>query len=305
MQTSEFLQAPVIHLSRPRASRASTYSDAQSFRRPLRSSPLAGPRPVTAPSGTRPAGPGSLAPIEDPRRFYNNRRVSSTPSLAALKELESENNPDAPPLPSMSRPSSPTSSINSDSWHSRHSSSSSVPSPPSRRASWLTDTPYDETPRFSRLGMSSTTVTMPLTVKQHRRMSRASLPAASPLHSPISSLSSLSVESIQTTASEDYDRAVPVAITLTIHDDNKSSAFTIPAFPPDKKHRSEKRGSTWSKMFATVGYSRPNSPLQIKTSPKQTHPVVTPTLRTQRSIWRRFLPNKRHGDRKDLYPSEN
>jgi len=39
---------------------------------------------------------------------------------------------------------------------------------------WLTTNTYDTTPRFSRLGLASTNVVLPVSVREHRRLSRAS-----------------------------------------------------------------------------------------------------------------------------------
>lgn len=54
------------------------------------------------------------------------------------------------------------------------STASTTRSPPSltRDNSWYTANPYDVTPRFSRLGLSGSTVVMPLSPKEHRKLSR-------------------------------------------------------------------------------------------------------------------------------------
>ena len=64
--------------------------------------------------------------------------------------------------------SSKDTSCNSSTSEFTNSRSSSQP----QVNSWYTSNTYDVTPRFSRLGLSSSTVVMPLSPKEHRRVSR-------------------------------------------------------------------------------------------------------------------------------------
>ena len=64
-----------------------------------------------------------------------------------------------------------SSSLNSQ-HTSRSSSASELASPTHDHNSWYTANPYDVTPRFSRLGLSASTVVMPVSAKEHRRLSR-------------------------------------------------------------------------------------------------------------------------------------
>ena len=65
--------------------------------------------------------------------------------------------------------SSNTTSRNSSTSDFTHSRSASQ----TQDNSWYTVNPYDVTPRFSRLGLSSPAVVMPLSPKEHRRLSRS------------------------------------------------------------------------------------------------------------------------------------
>ena len=82
---------------------------------------------------------------------------------------------------------------------SRNSSTSEftnsrAPSQP-QADSWYTANTYDVTPRFSRLGLSSSTVVMPLSAKEHRRLSRRSTTTLSKMMSSTTNSSTPSLPS--------------------------------------------------------------------------------------------------------------
>ena len=88
-----------------------------------------------------------------------------------------------PPIPTVEEepveglyPSSKDTSRNSSTSEFTISRSPSQP----QVNSWYTANTYDVTPRFSRLGLSSSTVVMPLSVKEHRRVSRRNSTIAKP-----------------------------------------------------------------------------------------------------------------------------
>ncbi|KAK0484965.1 hypothetical protein IW261DRAFT_870400 [Armillaria novae-zelandiae] len=159
-------------------------------RRPLRSSPLAGPSFNLSPDGRL-----ELSPLDAAKAKPN--RISSTPDLPSLTVADVQfskrlSTPPAIPFRS-SLPSPPPSPHNAshrsksrDSFVSvpthiqaphfpRAYTSKSTPSSPSSSytslpdQSWLTANPYLTTPKFSRLSLASPDVVMPVSAKERRR----------------------------------------------------------------------------------------------------------------------------------------
>ncbi|KAK0205160.1 hypothetical protein DFS33DRAFT_1326148 [Desarmillaria ectypa] len=175
-------------------------------RRPLRSSPLAGPSFNLSPDGRL-----ELSPLDAAKAKPN--RISSTPDLPSLNvahHLQSPKRISTPPVIPFrsSLPSPPPSPHNAshrsksrDSFVSlpthtqvphfpRVYTSKSTPSLPSSSytslpdQSWLTTNPYITTPKFSRLSLASPNVVMPVSAKERRRsMASASVDG----HSKVSS----------------------------------------------------------------------------------------------------------------------
>ncbi|KAK0223625.1 hypothetical protein IW262DRAFT_842877 [Armillaria fumosa] len=159
-------------------------------RRPLRSSPLAGPSFNLSPDGRL-----ELSPLDAAKAKPN--RISSTPDLPSLTvaDVQLSKRLSTPPVISFrsSLPSPPPSPHNAshrsksrDSFVSvpthtpvphfpRVYTSKSTPSSPSSSytslpdQSWLTANPYLTTPKFSRLSLASPNVVMPVSAKERRR----------------------------------------------------------------------------------------------------------------------------------------
>ncbi|KAE9406601.1 hypothetical protein BT96DRAFT_222713 [Gymnopus androsaceus JB14] len=179
-----------------------------SVRRPLRSSPLAGPALSRE---------GLVIPDENAQGRPKPSRISSTPELASMSSDFTIYSADhIPPLPSSHSgivttplkapsapslhtppPSPPSRPVSRGSTKSLPALTHATPVPPSfpralhrnsspavNAESWLTANTYGETPRFSRLSMSN--VVMPMSVKEHRRKSFASV-KSSPLRDSTSS----------------------------------------------------------------------------------------------------------------------
>ncbi|KAK0500037.1 hypothetical protein EDD18DRAFT_811842 [Armillaria luteobubalina] len=159
-------------------------------RRPLRSSPLAGPSFNLSPDGRL-----ELSPLDAAKAKPN--RISSTPDLPSLTvaDVQLSKRLSTPPVITFrsSLPSPPPSPHNAshrsksrDSFVSvpthtqvphfpRAYTSKSTPSSPSSSytslpdQSWLTANPYLTTPKFSRLSLASPNVVMPVSAKERRR----------------------------------------------------------------------------------------------------------------------------------------
>ncbi|KAK0469362.1 uncharacterized protein EV420DRAFT_1659392 [Desarmillaria tabescens] len=159
-------------------------------RRPLRSSPLAGPSFNLSPDGRL-----ELSPLDAAKAKPN--RISSTPDLPSLSDAHLQlpkristppmipirsSLPSPPPSPhNASHRSKPRDSFVSLPTHTqvphfpRVYTSKSTPSSPSSSytslpdQSWLTANPYLTTPKFSRLSLGSPNVVMPVSAKERRR----------------------------------------------------------------------------------------------------------------------------------------
>ncbi|TFK31311.1 hypothetical protein BDQ12DRAFT_694337 [Crucibulum laeve] len=89
--------------------------------------------------------------------------------------------PSVPPLPSFARSPSPSGSSTSlsSSKSSRPSSPTTPrPSSPTSNGSWLTSNTYDTTPKFSRLSLASSGVVLPVSAREHKRVTKASSSAS-------------------------------------------------------------------------------------------------------------------------------
>ncbi|KIY69931.1 hypothetical protein CYLTODRAFT_452183 [Cylindrobasidium torrendii FP15055 ss-10] len=180
-------------------------SPAASLRRPLRSSPLAGPSlnitsdgqitqlaPITTQPGPRPSRISSTPNLTTLKSFstISDQRWLSSPNVALPARATL---PSPPPSPGLSRrPKSRESPIDMTSFNHNpqfprayYTESQSLPTSPSASSanlhdsSWLTANPYDSTPKFSRLSMGKDVV-MPVSAKDRRRQSTPA-PSATPI----------------------------------------------------------------------------------------------------------------------------
>jgi hypothetical protein len=173
---------------------------ASSARKPVRSSPLAGPALSSGPNQLRrsssstpdfaaphgPPGPrhasrakslhtinfNNQAHHEHARTHSSSSQEGSRQKLTKRPQLKVRTSTITPPTPPYNHAhsaSTPNISINQPSPLSRINTTDSSPSDDK---SWLTFSPFAETPRFTRLALSGQNVVMPLSAKEYQRKRR-------------------------------------------------------------------------------------------------------------------------------------
>ena len=150
--------------------------------------------------------------------------------------------------------------------------------------SWYTSNTYDVTPRFSRLGLSSSTVVMPLSLKEHRRVSRRNT----------------SLAKTNTSTSDSSTTSLPMKRFFIPSLSSKSSTATrVPLQPPPLPSQTSPKHPPLLRTFSTTSSSETSSiasnyqcetPTPISTSASS--PSLTRSRSSEDSIstWYESLP---------------
>ncbi|KAL0581663.1 hypothetical protein V5O48_000364 [Marasmius crinis-equi] len=158
-------------------------------------------RPSTAPSSDAVATP----PVRPPR---STRRESAALSITST------------PTP----PEDPSSSSSKPSGHQQTSGSTSA-----HPSNWLTSNTYAEVPRFSRVGLASSNVVLPLSAKQHNKRHTAMAPRPSTANSSLRSLHMYFGSADRKTRSERVDHKRP-STAPGVRENSATSQSNDPSF---------------------------------------------------------------------------